>query len=148
MEELGLLGLVYILPSHTRPIQFAPLLSQGASMWSLFKGEMYFLDSHFISFLYWMVMISLLFLGCKTGARCSELENGPPLKENWRMVGCLPRKRSEVSCVSLSFQEYVWEASHYLVQLVFNSLKEMFSGTREIQVNHLPSCCLVPAIIA
>ncbi|XP_054835428.1 DNA-directed RNA polymerase, mitochondrial isoform X2 [Eublepharis macularius] len=30
-------------------------------------------------------------------------------------------------------QEYIWEASHYLVQLVFNSLKEMFSGTREIQ---------------
>ncbi|XP_048354229.1 DNA-directed RNA polymerase, mitochondrial [Sphaerodactylus townsendi] len=30
-------------------------------------------------------------------------------------------------------QEYVWEASHYLVQMVFNSLKEMFSGTREIQ---------------
>ncbi|CAM4628157.1 DNA-directed RNA polymerase, mitochondrial isoform X1 [Lepidochelys kempii] len=31
-------------------------------------------------------------------------------------------------------QEYVWEASHYLVQQVFNSLKEMFSGTREIQI--------------
>ncbi|XP_066492068.1 DNA-directed RNA polymerase, mitochondrial [Tiliqua scincoides] len=30
-------------------------------------------------------------------------------------------------------QECVWEASHYLVQQVFNSLKEMFSGTREIQ---------------
>ncbi|XP_062816381.1 DNA-directed RNA polymerase, mitochondrial isoform X2 [Anolis carolinensis] len=30
-------------------------------------------------------------------------------------------------------QEYVWEASHYLVQQVFSSLKEMFSGTREIQ---------------
>ncbi|XP_040273449.1 DNA-directed RNA polymerase, mitochondrial [Bufo bufo] len=30
-------------------------------------------------------------------------------------------------------QEYVWEASHYLVQLVFSSLKEMFSGTRSIQ---------------
>ncbi|XP_053228748.1 DNA-directed RNA polymerase, mitochondrial isoform X1 [Podarcis raffonei] len=30
-------------------------------------------------------------------------------------------------------QEYIWEASHYLVQQVFNSLKEMFSGTREIQ---------------
>ncbi|XP_030074244.1 DNA-directed RNA polymerase, mitochondrial isoform X1 [Microcaecilia unicolor] len=31
-------------------------------------------------------------------------------------------------------QRYVWEASHYLVQQVFNSLKEMFSGTREIQL--------------
>uniref|UniRef100_A0A8C4VU03 DNA-directed RNA polymerase n=1 Tax=Gopherus evgoodei TaxID=1825980 RepID=A0A8C4VU03_9SAUR len=31
-------------------------------------------------------------------------------------------------------QEYIWEASHYLVQQVFNSLKEMFSGTREIQI--------------
>ncbi|KAH1174492.1 DNA-directed RNA polymerase, mitochondrial [Mauremys mutica] len=31
-------------------------------------------------------------------------------------------------------QEYVWEASHYLVQQVFSSLKEMFSGTREIQI--------------
>ncbi|KAG9461794.1 hypothetical protein GDO78_015730 [Eleutherodactylus coqui] len=31
-------------------------------------------------------------------------------------------------------QKYVWEASHYLVQQVFNSLKEMFSGTRSIQV--------------
>ncbi|KAM9329549.1 DNA-directed RNA polymerase, mitochondrial [Gastrophryne carolinensis] len=30
-------------------------------------------------------------------------------------------------------QEYVWDASHYLVQQVFLSLKEMFSGTREIQ---------------
>ncbi|OCU00680.1 hypothetical protein XELAEV_18006459mg [Xenopus laevis] len=31
-------------------------------------------------------------------------------------------------------KEYVWEASHYLVQQVFSSLKEMFSGTREIQL--------------
>nr|XP_046247511.1 DNA-directed RNA polymerase, mitochondrial isoform X2 [Scatophagus argus] len=30
-------------------------------------------------------------------------------------------------------KENVWEASHYLVQLVFSSLKEMFTGTREIQ---------------
>ncbi|XP_062311594.1 DNA-directed RNA polymerase, mitochondrial isoform X2 [Osmerus eperlanus] len=30
-------------------------------------------------------------------------------------------------------QEYLWEASHYLVHQVFNSLKEMFTGTREIQ---------------
>uniref|UniRef100_A0A8C6PWU1 DNA-directed RNA polymerase n=1 Tax=Nothobranchius furzeri TaxID=105023 RepID=A0A8C6PWU1_NOTFU len=30
-------------------------------------------------------------------------------------------------------QEHVWEASHYLVRLVFNGLKEMFTGTREIQ---------------
>uniref|UniRef100_A0A1A8S093 DNA-directed RNA polymerase n=1 Tax=Nothobranchius rachovii TaxID=451742 RepID=A0A1A8S093_9TELE len=30
-------------------------------------------------------------------------------------------------------KEYVWEASHYLVRLVFNGLKEMFTGTREIQ---------------
>ncbi|XP_051893602.1 DNA-directed RNA polymerase, mitochondrial [Pristis pectinata] len=30
-------------------------------------------------------------------------------------------------------KEHVWEASHYLVQQVFNSLKEMFTGTREIQ---------------
>uniref|UniRef100_A0A1A8G0N2 DNA-directed RNA polymerase n=2 Tax=Nothobranchius korthausae TaxID=1143690 RepID=A0A1A8G0N2_9TELE len=30
-------------------------------------------------------------------------------------------------------KEYVWEASHYLVRLVFNALKEMFTGTREIQ---------------
>ncbi|KAM8940293.1 DNA-directed RNA polymerase, mitochondrial [Pelodytes ibericus] len=30
-------------------------------------------------------------------------------------------------------QEFLWEASHYLVKLVFTSLKEMFSGTREIQ---------------
>lgn len=33
-----------------------------------------------------------------------------------------------------SFQEHVWDASHYLVRLVFNALKEMFTGTREIQV--------------
>uniref|UniRef100_A0A8C5LN70 DNA-directed RNA polymerase n=1 Tax=Leptobrachium leishanense TaxID=445787 RepID=A0A8C5LN70_9ANUR len=31
-------------------------------------------------------------------------------------------------------QEWVWEASHYLVKQVFNSLKEMFSGTRAIQL--------------
>uniref|UniRef100_A0A1A8KXL0 DNA-directed RNA polymerase n=1 Tax=Nothobranchius kuhntae TaxID=321403 RepID=A0A1A8KXL0_NOTKU len=30
-------------------------------------------------------------------------------------------------------QDHVWEASHYLVRLVFNGLKEMFTGTREIQ---------------
>ncbi|XP_030878267.1 DNA-directed RNA polymerase, mitochondrial isoform X6 [Leptonychotes weddellii] len=30
-------------------------------------------------------------------------------------------------------QEFVWEASHYLVRQVFNSLQEMFSGTRAIQ---------------
>ncbi|KAK2907712.1 DNA-directed RNA polymerase, mitochondrial [Channa argus] len=30
-------------------------------------------------------------------------------------------------------KEYVWDASHYLVRLVFNGLKEMFTGTREIQ---------------
>ncbi|XP_061833867.1 DNA-directed RNA polymerase, mitochondrial [Nerophis lumbriciformis] len=28
---------------------------------------------------------------------------------------------------------YVWEASHYLVRQVFSGLKEMFTGTREIQ---------------
>uniref|UniRef100_UPI0037E77CFC DNA-directed RNA polymerase, mitochondrial n=1 Tax=Semicossyphus pulcher TaxID=241346 RepID=UPI0037E77CFC len=28
---------------------------------------------------------------------------------------------------------YVWDASHYLVRLVFSGLKEMFTGTREIQ---------------
>lgn len=37
-------------------------------------------------------------------------------------------------------QEFVWEASHYLVRQVFNSLQEMFSGTRAIQVRpQLPS---------
>ncbi|KAG9266660.1 DNA-directed RNA polymerase, mitochondrial [Astyanax mexicanus] len=30
-------------------------------------------------------------------------------------------------------KEYLWDASHYLVQQVFSSLKEMFTGTREIQ---------------
>ncbi|XP_069864625.1 DNA-directed RNA polymerase, mitochondrial [Dipodomys merriami] len=30
-------------------------------------------------------------------------------------------------------QEFIWEASHYLVRLVFKSLQEMFSGTRAIQ---------------
>uniref|UniRef100_A0A3Q1JU48 DNA-directed RNA polymerase n=1 Tax=Anabas testudineus TaxID=64144 RepID=A0A3Q1JU48_ANATE len=30
-------------------------------------------------------------------------------------------------------KEYVWEASHYLVRQVFSALKEMFTGTREIQ---------------
>ncbi|XP_028857359.1 DNA-directed RNA polymerase, mitochondrial isoform X2 [Denticeps clupeoides] len=30
-------------------------------------------------------------------------------------------------------KEYIWDASHYLVHQVFNSLKEMFTGTREIQ---------------
>ncbi|KAL1023028.1 hypothetical protein UPYG_G00035560 [Umbra pygmaea] len=30
-------------------------------------------------------------------------------------------------------KEFVWDASHYLVQQVFSSLKEMFTGTREIQ---------------
>lgn len=30
-------------------------------------------------------------------------------------------------------KEYIWDASHYLVRLVFSGLKEMFTGTREIQ---------------
>ncbi|MBN3323041.1 RPOM protein, partial [Atractosteus spatula] len=30
-------------------------------------------------------------------------------------------------------KEHVWDASHYLVHQVFTSLKEMFTGTREIQ---------------
>ncbi|XP_062251942.1 DNA-directed RNA polymerase, mitochondrial [Platichthys flesus] len=30
-------------------------------------------------------------------------------------------------------KEHVWDASHYLVRLVFTGLKEMFTGTREIQ---------------
>ncbi|KAM6963404.1 LOW QUALITY PROTEIN: DNA-directed RNA polymerase, mitochondrial [Aplochiton taeniatus] len=30
-------------------------------------------------------------------------------------------------------KEYVWDASHYLVSQVFSGLKEMFTGTREIQ---------------
>ncbi|NWS18910.1 RPOM protein, partial [Pachyramphus minor] len=30
-------------------------------------------------------------------------------------------------------EEYLWEASHYLVRQVFNSIKEMFSATRDIQ---------------
>lgn len=37
-------------------------------------------------------------------------------------------------CIS---QEHVWDASHYLVRLVFSGLKEMFTGTREIQVGSL-----------
>ncbi len=37
----------------------------------------------------------------------------------------------------LYFQEHVWDASHYLVRLVFSGLKEMFTGTREIQVGSL-----------
>lgn len=36
-------------------------------------------------------------------------------------------------------QEFVWEASHYLVRQVFNSLQEMFSGTRAIQVCPWPT---------
>lgn len=38
------------------------------------------------------------------------------------------------SCV-VFLQEFVWDASHYLVRQVFNALKEMFTGTREIQVS-------------
>ncbi|XP_040896207.1 DNA-directed RNA polymerase, mitochondrial isoform X2 [Toxotes jaculatrix] len=30
-------------------------------------------------------------------------------------------------------KDYIWDASHYLVRLVFSGLKEMFTGTREIQ---------------
>ncbi|XP_026103530.1 DNA-directed RNA polymerase, mitochondrial-like [Carassius auratus] len=30
-------------------------------------------------------------------------------------------------------KDYIWDASHYLVKQVFSSLKEMFTGTREIQ---------------
>ncbi|KAL7396271.1 hypothetical protein ABVT39_003255 [Epinephelus coioides] len=30
-------------------------------------------------------------------------------------------------------KEHIWDASHYLVRMVFSGLKEMFTGTREIQ---------------
>ncbi|CAG5864809.1 unnamed protein product [Menidia menidia] len=30
-------------------------------------------------------------------------------------------------------KDHIWDASHYLVRLVFSGLKEMFTGTREIQ---------------
>lgn len=44
-------------------------------------------------------------------------------------------------CLPSPPQEFVWEASHYLVRQVFHSLQEMFSGTRAIQVR--PPCpCL------
>lgn len=39
-----------------------------------------------------------------------------------------------------SVQEYLWEASQYLVKQVFNSIKEMFSATRDIQVCFLLLC--------
>ncbi|XP_015285247.1 PREDICTED: DNA-directed RNA polymerase, mitochondrial [Gekko japonicus] len=41
--------------------------------------------------------------------------------------------RDKNTTIQISIREFVWEASHYLVQQVFNSLREMFSGTREIQ---------------
>ena len=31
----------------------------------------------------------------------------------------------------------MWDASHYLVRQVFSGLKEMFTGTREIQVGYV-----------
>uniref|UniRef100_A0AAQ4NS14 DNA-directed RNA polymerase n=1 Tax=Gasterosteus aculeatus aculeatus TaxID=481459 RepID=A0AAQ4NS14_GASAC len=34
-------------------------------------------------------------------------------------------------------KEHVWDASHYLVRMVFSGLKEMFTGTREIQVRSM-----------
>uniref|UniRef100_A0A4W6BYF6 DNA-directed RNA polymerase n=1 Tax=Lates calcarifer TaxID=8187 RepID=A0A4W6BYF6_LATCA len=37
------------------------------------------------------------------------------------------------SIIVFFFQEHIWDASHYLVRLVFSGLKEMFTGTREIQ---------------
>lgn len=42
----------------------------------------------------------------------------------------------------------MWEASHYLVRQVFNSLQEMFSGTRAIQVcpRSLPGPGTLPLI--
>lgn len=43
--------------------------------------------------------------------------------------------KSKNTNMVLYFQEHVWEASHYLVRLVFSGLKEMFTGTREIQVS-------------
>lgn len=39
-----------------------------------------------------------------------------------------------VISTAMSPQEFVWEASHYLVRQVFKSLQEMFSSTRAIQV--------------
>lgn len=45
---------------------------------------------------------------------------------------CLTHRSASGLC-----QEYLWEASHYLVKQVFNSIKEMFSATRDIQVRSL-----------
>lgn len=58
---------------------------------------------------------------------------------SWEEVGgrC-PRQGPPLTTVPHPLQEFVWEASHYLVRQVFNSLQEMFSGTRAIQVCPLP----------
>lgn len=52
------------------------------------------------------------------------------------LFGCLSLCMTHCSASGLC-QEYLWEASHYLVKQVFNSIKEMFSATRDIQVRSL-----------
>ncbi|XP_034852407.1 DNA-directed RNA polymerase, mitochondrial isoform X3 [Mirounga leonina] len=48
-------------------------------------------------------------------------------------VNLLPSDLPQDVYSGVAAQEFVWEASHYLVRQVFNSLQEMFSGTRAIQ---------------
>ncbi|KAH0625809.1 hypothetical protein JD844_034089 [Phrynosoma platyrhinos] len=57
--------------------------------------------------------------------------------------GFIGRKVVKQTVMTVVYGEYVWEASHYLVQQVFNSLKEMFSGTREIQLHLILKCCRI-----
>ena len=54
--------------------------------------------------------------------RCSTVVQNHPI----RVCACAR------VCV-FTFQEHVWDASHYLVRQVFSGLKEMFKGAREIQ---------------
>ncbi|XP_066889382.1 DNA-directed RNA polymerase, mitochondrial isoform X14 [Kogia breviceps] len=48
-------------------------------------------------------------------------------------VNLLPSDLPQDVYSEVAAQDFVWEASHYLVRQVFNSLQEMFSGTRSIQ---------------
>lgn len=64
-------------------------------------------------------------------------EEGGSAAPPGRWAGTGRGGRPGSDCHPVPLQEFVWEASHYLVRQVFNSLQEMFSGTRAIQVRPL-----------
>lgn len=78
-----------------------------------------------------------------TGDCITEIDLGTQHSETLsRWIKGEDRIHPDRSLCYCRLQDHVWDASHYLVRLVFSGLKEMFTGTREIQVGAAHRCNL------